>query len=55
MLLLLHREPEDIQDTMVMDAKDSSTTGEDVSSKKEQSGYLSMLEIIDELKRSTER
>ena len=47
----------DIRDATATDVKESSTS-EDVSLKQEQSGdsgYTSMLEIIDDLKQSTDR
>ena len=53
----IHSKPVDIQDTTVTDVGDSSTS-EDVTSKQEQprdTGYMSMLEIIDDLKQSTDR
>jgi len=50
----LQRKPDDIQDVIVTDTKHSSTS-EEVSTKQEQSGYMDMLEIIDDLKQSAEK
>ena len=47
--------PVDMQDKAMTDDVMESSTNEDVSLKKERSGYMSMLEMIDDLKHSTER
>ena len=53
-ILLFHSNPVDIQDKAMMDDVMEGSTNEDISLKKEQSGYMSMLEMINDLKHSTE-
>lgn len=55
LMLFLQRNPVDIQDTIMRDDVKDSSTSKDVSLKAEQSGYMSMLKIVDDLKHSTER
>ena len=51
----LRSNPVDIYDKMGTDDVVEISSNEEVSLKQEQSGYMSMLEMIDDLKHSTER
>ena len=56
-IIHIHSKPVDIQDITVTDVEDGSAS-EDTSSKQEQvgdTGYMSMLEIIDDLKQPTHK
>ena len=53
--MLFLRNPVDIQDTTVVDDIKDSSAGEDVGLKQERSGYMGLLEMVDDLKHSTEK
>ena len=55
MFTFLQSNPVDIHDKTGTDDVMDISSNEEVSLKQEQSGYMSMLEMIDDLKHSTER